>query len=158
MGYGINLKNAIEAKGMTVKAFARGVGISSTTLYSCIKRDTALRYDHALRVASALDIDVNEICRSNPYVDDTEELPGLLSDMGGILTEKNILSYIKNRTFPILRLLGYKEMPNIDRLLAEYYALDDEGRQSVFDFLTTISIRHTDDERKKELMDMESYR
>ena len=67
MGYGLNLKDAIENKGWTVAECARRAGISRQSLYTIIRRDTSVRYDHAIRLASVLGIDVNTICKENPY-------------------------------------------------------------------------------------------
>ena len=41
MGYGKNLKDILDSKGMTVKELARKTGIALTTIYSIIQRDAA---------------------------------------------------------------------------------------------------------------------
>ena len=79
MGYGQNLKNILDEKGMTVKELAKKVGIAPTTLYSIIQRDTAVRFDTALKISHILNIPINSICKDNPY-EPGETLPILPSD------------------------------------------------------------------------------
>ena len=79
MGYGQNLKEILDRKGMTVKELALKAKIALTTLYSIIQRDTAIRFDTALRIANILDIPIDSICKDNPY-DDIETLPTLPSE------------------------------------------------------------------------------
>ncbi len=74
-------------------------GIAPTTLYSIIQRDTSVRFDHALRIANILGIDITQICKENPY-DEGEVLPQPLSDLNGLTT--NIRSGYR-RLFPINR-------------------------------------------------------
>ena len=62
MGDGKKLKEHIDNKGTNVRKIAKETGISATTLYTIIQKDTNIRFDFALRLANALDIDVNEIC------------------------------------------------------------------------------------------------
>ena len=76
-------------------------GIAPTTLYSIIQRDTSVRFDHALRIANILGIDITQICKENPY-DEGEVLPQPLSDLNGLTTNLNKQTYIKNRTTPLL--------------------------------------------------------
>lgn len=79
MGYGQNLKEILDRKGMTVKELALKAKIALTTLYSIIQRDTAIRFDTALRIANILDIPIDSICKDNPY-NDIETLPTLPLD------------------------------------------------------------------------------
>ena len=67
MGDGKKLKEHIDNKGTNVRKIAKETGISATTLYTIIQKDTNIRFDFALRLANALDIDVNEIC-SLPFI------------------------------------------------------------------------------------------
>ena len=98
MGYGKNLKDALDAKNMSVKELARRAGISPTTLYSVIKRDSAVRFDHALRIAGVLGIDVDLICKNNPYQEETQEiLPDMLPNYFGVTDKLNRKTYIENR-------------------------------------------------------------
>ena len=62
MGDGKNLKKYLDEKGTNVRKIAKATGISATTLYSIIQKDSNIRFDFALRLANELQIDVNEIC------------------------------------------------------------------------------------------------
>lgn len=150
MGYGKNLKEAIDAKNMNVKQVSDLAGISSQTLYSIIKRDTSVRYDHAIRLSNVLDIDVSLICKENPYVEG-EVLPELLPELNGLLTSINKDSYKKHRMNSILNLFEYKEFDIVDHLLCDFYVLDDDGRREIFDLLELQKIRHTDKDKKENL-------
>lgn len=59
---------------------------------SIISRDTAIRYDYALRVANILNVPVGSLCGDIPYEEGTTE-PGLLSNFGGLATELNKKTY-----------------------------------------------------------------
>ena len=61
MGDGKKLKEYLDEKGTNVRRIAKETGISATTLYTIIQKDSNIRFDFALRLANALDIDVNEI-------------------------------------------------------------------------------------------------
>ena len=86
-------------------------GIAPTTLYSIIQRDTSVRFDHALRIANILGIDITQICKENPY-DEGEVLPQPLSDLNGLITNLNKQTYIKNRTTPLLMLFDNEKCRN----------------------------------------------
>ena len=60
MGDGKNLKKYLDEKGTNVRKIAKATGISATTLYSIIQKDSNIRFDFALRLANELQIDVNE--------------------------------------------------------------------------------------------------
>ena len=145
MGYGSNLKKILEEKDISARKLAIQVGISPQTLYGAIKRDNALRYDHALRIANVLDIDVNLICKNNPFKDeDTEVQPQMLSEMRGWMTDVNKKSYIKNRTKDLLMLFEYDELPQVDQLIATYYRLDDNTRSELFDMANYLAKKGTE--------------
>ena len=55
MGDGKKLKEHIDNKGTNVRKIAKETGISATTLYTIIQKDTNIRFDFALRLANALD-------------------------------------------------------------------------------------------------------
>lgn len=150
MGYGTNLKNALKERHMTVKELSRQAGISATTLYSVITRDSSVRYDHALRIANVLDINTDLICKENPLAEGAT-LPELLPEAGGLLTGTNKRSYIKHRTTDILMLYEYEELPQVDQLLANFYVLDDQSREYIFDILSSTIKKHSDGKRKRKL-------
>ena len=93
MGYGKNLADAIKGKGWSVAETSRRSGVSANTLRTIIRRDSSVRYDHALRLANTLGIDIQLICKENPY-DVGEVEPGLLNDYHGLFTEINRNSYV----------------------------------------------------------------
>ena len=68
MGDGKNLKKYLDEKGTNVRKIAKATGISATTLYSIIQKDSNIRFDFALRLANELQIDVNEICSASPQL------------------------------------------------------------------------------------------
>ena len=68
MGDGKNLKKYLDEKGTNVRKIAKATGISATTLYSIIQKDSNIRFDFALRLANELQIDVNEICSASPFL------------------------------------------------------------------------------------------
>ena len=56
MGDGLKLKKYLDEKGTNVRQIAKQTGISPTTLYSIIQKDSNLRFDWALRIANILEI------------------------------------------------------------------------------------------------------
>ena len=153
MGYGKNLQDAIKNSGMSVRHVANLAGISADTLYSIIRRDSSVRFDHALRLSNVLGIDVAEICKDNPY-QEGEVLPEKLSELGGLTTKLNKSTYIKNRTAPLLMLFDYAEMAKVDQLISKFYKLDDEGRETVFRVLSALELTNTDKDRRKKLKEI----
>ena len=150
MGYGKNLKKALDDNHMSVQKLAKLTGIAPTTLYSIIQRDTSVRFDHALRIANILGIDITQICKENPY-DDGEVLPQPLSELNGLTTNLNKQTYIKNRTTPLLMLFDYDKMPELDQVIAGYFQLTDEGRSTFLDNLRWLMDTKTDKSRAKKL-------
>lgn len=149
MGYGQNLKNILDEKHISVAELSRLTRLSATTLYSIIQRDSSIRFDTALRISNVLNIDIDQICKNNPF-DDGEVLP----DNGPVITDhlaKKNQAYIKQRTTPLLQLFDKKQLPDVDRLICAYFTLDDEGRKQAFDLLEALSKSHTDKERKETL-------
>ena len=68
MGDGKNLKKYLDEKGTNVRKIAKATGISATTLYSIIQKDSNIRFDFALRLANELQIDFNEIGSASPFL------------------------------------------------------------------------------------------
>jgi len=153
MGYGKNLQKALKDNNMSVRDLAKRLKMSPNTLYSIISRDTAVRFDHALRIANILGIDPSLISKTDPY-EEEPELPEMLSEMNGVTTRFNKTSYIKNRTNKILMLFDYKELPKVDQLLTDWYQLDDEGREMMFKMAAGIKLTNTDKGRKKKLKEV----
>ena len=56
MGDGKKLKEILDSKGTNVRQIAKATGISATTLYSIIQKDSNIRFDFTLRLAKELEI------------------------------------------------------------------------------------------------------
>ena len=121
MGYGQNLKDAINKKGWTVAKCAKEAHMKQQTLYTMIRRDRSIRYDFAIRLASVLGIEINELTKENPY--DVE----------------------------ILDLFEHKDYPILHELITKFFILDDEGRRQIIDSENLVAMRHTDENRKLQL-------
>ena len=151
MGYGQNLKNILDEKGMTVKELAKKVGIAPTTLYSIIQRDTAVRFDTALKISHILNIPINSICKDNPY-EPGETLPQLPSDNEKLMINLQKKAYFSDRTIRIVENFDYTELSIVDQLIADFFVLDDTTRSEVFQYLNILKNNHTDPKRQ-EIMD-----
>ena len=132
MGYGLNLKKAIQDNRTTVYKVAKETGISSTTLYSCIQRDSEPSLENAMRLSSYLGVKLSDLC-------DTDGIPGstLIGEEGIPNTGIEYMSEdpnwglrdkIEYKLVPIL--LGYKTV-DLDRfvvpLLMKYLILSNRG-------------------------------
>lgn len=146
MGYGKNLKDILDSKNMTVKDLARKAKIAPTTLYSIIQRDTAIRFDTALRIANILDVPVDSLCKDNPY-DGTETLPVLRESK----KDSDKITYMSARTAKILKKFDFTELPMVDQLIADLYVLDDSARRDLFEYVKMVKKLHSSPEREKEL-------
>lgn len=150
MGYGQKLKRILDERNMSVRQLAKECNIAPTTLYSIVQRDTDIRYDFALRIANALDIPVASICSELPY-DAESTLPNLPTMFG---EEHNKKAYFSNRTLQIAKLFNYEEFPMLDKLIAEFYVLDDESRREIFKIIEMKHEAHDDEERVKKLKEV----
>jgi lambda repressor-like predicted transcriptional regulator len=150
MGYGKNLEKALKDRGWSVAELSRQTKINDNTLRSIIRRDSAVRYDYALRISNVLGIDINLICKENPYQDGPTE-PGMLKEFGGLMTNINKSSYLKYRLGNVLNLYEYSEFPIIDQLLTEFYRADDEGRKKILDYIRFVLISNTCSERDQDI-------
>lgn len=56
MGDGKKLKEYLDEKGTNVRRIAKETGISATTLYTIIQKDSNIRFDFALRLLKTLSI------------------------------------------------------------------------------------------------------
>lgn len=148
MGYGKNLKKMLDEKGMTVKELAKKAGIAPTTLYSIIQRDTAIRFDTALKISHILNIPINSICKDNPY-DTGETLPTLPSDNERLMINLQKKAYFSDRTLKLVEIFDYTELPHVDQLIADFFVLDDDTRSELFEYLNILKKNHTDPCRQK---------
>ena len=102
MGYGLELKKVLKEKKVNVKELCRRTGIAPTTIYSCIQRDTSVRYDYALKIAECLEIAPSVICGTIPEL--SYHATGADSDLDMIIdlykrsddkTRKRLMQYAK---------------------------------------------------------------
>lgn len=150
MGYGQKLKNILDERNMSVRQLAKTCNIAPTTLYSIVQRDTDIRYDFALRIANALDIPVASICSELPYDAETT-LPNLPHSIGSKSEDLFKKTYFSNRTLEIAKLFNYEEFPMLDKLIAEFYVLDDEARKEIFKIIEMKHETHNNPERVENL-------
>lgn len=157
MGYGKNLKQALDDKGMTVRDLCRQTDISPTTIYSIIQRDSSVRYDFTLRIVNVLDIDIKLICKDNPF-EQGEELPAFSENLNGLLDASQIKRYANNMMLPLLSLCGRDEVTKLHELMSDYYVLNDEGRKQMFTMMDMLKNTYTDSERKKALKSIKKWK
>ena len=153
MGDGKNLKKYLDEKGTNVRKIAKATGISATTLYSIIQKDSNIRFDFALRLANELQIDVNEICSASPFsgtIKEEEIYPTLPDGLNGALDASRVKTYLKNSMYPLMYLFGKNSMPDVDNLLTSFYQLDDESRQEVVETIRLKLQYHRDPERAEQ--------
>lgn len=160
MGDGIKLKRYLDEKGTNVRQIAKATGISATTLYSIIQKDSNIRFDFALRLANELEIDVNEICSAVPFSDELKEeeiYPTLPNGLNGALDSSRVKTYLKNSMYPLMHLFGKNSMPDVDNLLTSFYQLDDEARKEVVETIQFKLQYHKDPERAKEIKQIKGW-
>ena len=160
MGDGKKLKEFIDSKGTNVRKVAKETGISATTLYTIIQKDTNIRFDFALRLANALDIDVNEICSTSPFsgkMMPLETLPDFPSGINEALDSSRIKTYLKNSLNPLMALFGKNSMPDVDNLLTSFYQLDDETRQEIVETIQFKLKYHKDPERAENVKQIKRW-
>lgn len=153
MGYGTNLKKHLDDNKMSVSKLARKTGISATTLYSIISRDSAVRYDFAVRIANVLNIPISDICKENPYSDSTDVLPHIPDEFADKLDLGRVSRYVNDRIDMIFQLFGTSDLPTIEAALAKCYQVNDDGRSKILDYIKYIYDTSQDDERVKEYKD-----
>ena len=160
MGDGKKLKEFIDSKGTNVRKVAKETGISATTLYTIIQKDTNIRFDFALRLANALDIDVNEKCSTSPFsgkMMPLETLPDFPSGINEALDSSRIKTYLKNSLYPLMALFGKNSMPDVDNLLTSFYQLDDEARQEIVETIQFKLKYHKDPERAENVKQIKRW-
>ncbi|SNU05010.1 DNA-binding transcriptional regulator, XRE family [Lachnospiraceae bacterium] len=160
MGDGKNLKEILDSKNMSVRELSRRTGISRTTIYSIIQKDTNIRFDFALRIANELDIETSDICSNTPFSGDiaaNEVFPALPEGLNSVLDSGRIKMYLKNSLYPLMNLFGKKSMPDVDNLLTSFYKLDDEARQEIIEMIKIKLKTHTDKEREKEIKQIKGW-
>ena len=160
MGDGKKLKAILDSKDTNVRKIAKATGISATTLYSIIQKDSNIRFDFALRLANELEIDVNEICSASPFfLSFTEEeiYPTLPDGLHGTLDGSRVKTYLKNSLYPLMYLFGKNSMPDVDNLLTSFYQLDDEARQEIVHTIQFKLQYHKDPQRAEQVKQIKGW-
>ena len=160
MGDGKKLKQLIEQKNTNVRQVAKATGISATTLYTIIQKDSNIRLDFALKLANELEIDVNDICSLVPFSGELKEdeiYPELPNNLKGALDSSRVKQYLKYSLFPLLHLYGKDSMPDLDKLLISFYQLDDEARREIMDTVQLKLQYHKDKTRAKDVSKIKGW-
>ena len=160
MGDGKKLKQLIEQKNTNVRQVAKATGISATTLYTIIQKDSNIRLDFALKLANELEIDVNDICSLVPFSGELKEdeiYPELPNNLKGALDSSRVKQYLKYSLFPLLHLYGKDSMPDLDKLLISFYQLDDEARREIMDTVQLKLQYHKDKNRAKNVSKIKGW-
>lgn len=163
MGDGKRLKEILDNQQKSVRWLSKETTISPTTLYSIIQKDTGIRYDFALRISNALNVEVSDICSdkeltSENWSDDNRiELPELPEGLNGILDGNRVKRYLKFSLYPLMSLFGKHNMPILDEHLTNYYQLTDEGRNDVDAFIKAQLQIKKDPDRAKEIKTIKKW-
>ena len=160
MGDGKKLKEILDSKNTNVRQIAKATGISATTLYSIIQKDSNIRFDFALRLANELEIDVNEICAASLFsgtITEEEIYPTLPDGLNGALDGNRVKVYLKNSLYPLMYLFGKNSMPDVDNLLTSFYQLDDEARKEVVETIQFKLQYHKDKERAEQVKQIKGW-
>lgn len=123
-------------------------------------KDSNIRFDFALRLANALDIDVNEICSASPFsgaITEEEIYPTLPDGLNGALDASRVKTYLKNSLYPLMYLFGKNSMPDVDNLLTSFYQLDDEARKEVVETIQFKLQYHRDPERAEQVKQIKGW-
>lgn len=160
MGDGQNLKRVLDEKGMNIRKISKITGITASTLYSIVNRDSNLRYDWALRIANILNIEPEEICSNSPFSGELkkEDVYPTVKDPKGLLDNLRVNGYMEGSLTPLLRLYGPTAMPDVDKLLTDFYKLDDEARSEVIQFLNMKKKTHQDPKRVSDVKKIPGYK
>jgi DNA-binding Xre family transcriptional regulator len=163
MGDGKNLKKILDAQQKSVRWLSKETTISPTTLYSIIQKDTAIRFDFALRIANVLNVEVSDICsdsalQAEDWSDESRiTLPELPHGFDKILDENRIKTYLKNSLYPLMEMFGKNNLPKLDEHLTNYYQLTDEGRRDVDQFINAQLQIKKDPKRAKDVKTIKKW-
>ncbi len=160
MGDGKKLKEMIDSRGTNVLQVAKKCGIGQSTLYSIINKDSVLRYDYALRLANALECDVQELCSNVPFSGalKMDDIYPDLHDSTGFLDDWRTRYYVRTSMLPMLELFGPLYMHDVDNILTDFYQLDDEARHMVVELIQALTKTHKDPNRAEQIKDITHWR
>jgi len=159
MGDGLKLKKYLDEKGTNVRQIAKQTGISPTTLYSIIQKDSNLRFDWALRIANILEIEVDEICEANPFSGriSVDEIYPTLGEFNGRLDASRVRGYLKSSILPLMHMYGPNGMPDVDNLLTSFYQLNDEARNEIVEMIKVKLKYQRDPERAENIKSIKGW-
>ena len=163
MGDGKNLKKILDAQQKSVRWLSKETTISPTTLYSIIQKDTAIRFDFALRIANVLNVEVSDICsdsalQAEDWSDESRiTLPELPHGFDKVLDENRIKTYLKNSLYPLMEMFGKNNLPKLDEHLTNYDQLTDEGRRDVDQFINAQLQIKKDPKRAKDVKTIKKW-
>ena len=159
MGDGLKLKKFLDEKGTNVRQIAKQTGISPTTLYSIIQKDSNLRFDWALRIANILEIEVDVICEANPFSGkiSVEEIYPTLGEFNGILDASRVRGYLKSSILPLMHMYGPNGMPDVDNLLTSFYQLNDEARNEIVEMIKVKLKYQRDPQRAEDIKSIKGW-
>ena len=157
------LKKILDAQQKSVRWLSKETTISPTTLYSIIQKDTAIRFDFALRIANVLNVEVSDICsdsalQAEDWSDESRiTLPELPHGFDKVLDENRIKTYLKNSLYPLMEMFGKNNLPKLDEHLTNYYQLTDEGRRDVDQFINAQLQIKKDPKRAKDVKTIKKW-
>ena len=151
MGDGAKLKQILKEKNTNVRKLAMAIGVSPTTLYSIVQKDSKLRLELAMLIANELDVNVEDICSSVRVL-----LPRQVKISEAYQeSEDNLMTHFhKCNIERMLEMFGDDQLSMVTDLLRQYYALDDVARHDLLLFLKSMQVNHCDKSRYKNLEDM----
>ena len=160
MGDGQRLKDILKEKNTNVRKIAMQTGISATTLYSAIQKDSSIRFDNALRLANALGVEVTDICTAAPFSEElaSEDLYPTVPDPKGKLDKVRVEQYTKYSLMPLMELYGKTGISDVDMMLTYFYTLTDESRKEVVDFLMFKLKSGKDPEREEQIKQFKKWK
>ena len=66
MGDGTNLKRVLDVQGRNIRELSKKTGVTASTLYTIVKRDTGIKAGLAMKLADELNISPTVICEEFP--------------------------------------------------------------------------------------------
>lgn len=117
--YNQRLAEILKEKGLNIRKLSILTGIGPSTLYSIMDRDTKIRYDYAIKIAKVLDVSACEIC------EEAKVFENVHTDENSMFLSPNINKIVNNAS--------ESEMKQIIELLENYYMLNDDAREQIFE-------------------------
>ena len=122
MNDGMRLKVLLEERGLTVKEVARVADIPPITLYSIISRNSDIKLEYAVKLATALGLKTKDIMGD-------ENLDVYLEEYSEEYSEE-VRSEFK-RILKVIDLFEEDEIKNAEFLIQSFYQMDGEARDAL---------------------------